>query len=549
MTTVETEVGDPCFLLTADAVRTSLDVLSAQWIHEDFLAYMLARRLGLAFDPTLSGQPEWRAGVASLASLEGGGSKPYYRPFTSRGTNGWLNANPAGSWSKASMGHRVPSQSIFEFPSKNHVSLKAGHAAAVLEHHLRGEPVGALALAVFFLKSRGFRSSGTAPTADDLIAHFRDEFGFPDDPLGNADFDLLCRDDSHEFLDAVGDGGLFERLDGVPEWAAEVPAGEGVRRTEVPVKRWRADEVGVESEVARTLQQFDTSDDEVALSVMSAVEMYGGAILSGPPGTGKTWYARKIALLLTDGNNDQVRFVQFHPSFQYEDFMEGYVGTDEGFKMKPRHFLDLCLEAGKVENSAKTYVLIVDELSRADPGRVFGEALTYIEKDKRGEDFDLASGRRISVPENLVILATMNPLDRGVDEVDQAFSRRFALIPMEPDRRALDGILAENNVEPWVQATVRELFEAINSRGASNPMLSVGHAYFAKVQDAASLDLVWTYQIRHLVDRACLHDPESRQAIYSVWESRSRAAPEPELAVAGGDADAADFVPPSTDDD
>lgn len=61
MTTVETEVGDPCFLLTADAVRTSLDVLSAQWIHEDFLAYMLARRLGLAFDPTLSGQPEWRA--------------------------------------------------------------------------------------------------------------------------------------------------------------------------------------------------------------------------------------------------------------------------------------------------------------------------------------------------------------------------------------------------------------------------------------------------------------------------------------------------------
>lgn len=93
------------------------------------------------------------------------------------------------------------------------------------------------------------------------------------------------------------------------------------------------------------------------------------------------------------------------------------------------------------------YILVIDELSRADVGRVFGEALTYVERTKRELPFNIASGDEIKVPSNLVILATMNPFDRGVDEVDSAFERRFAKVSMDPDREFLEGILGHNGMD------------------------------------------------------------------------------------------------------
>src|ERR1700752_4416883 len=94
-----------------------------------------------------------------------------------------------------------------------------------------------------------------------------------------------------------------------------------------------------------------------------------------------------------------------------------------------------------------SYVLVIDELSRADVGRVFGEALTYVERTKRELPFNIANGDLIKVPSNFVILATMNPFDRGVDEVDAAFERRFAKISMDPDKALLDEILTDNGMD------------------------------------------------------------------------------------------------------
>ena len=138
---------------------------------------------------------------------------------------------------------------------------------------------------------------------------------------------------------------------------------------------------------------------------------------------------------------------------------------------------------------------VIDELSRGDPGRVFGEALTYVEKSKRDIPFTLASGHAAVVPSNLIILATMNPFDRGVDEVDAAFERRFARIAMDPDRNILQSFLDGNEVQDPLRREIVRLFEMMNSRARSNPQAAVGHTFFTDVRDVASFASVWNHQL------------------------------------------------------
>ena len=166
-----------------------------------------------------------------------------------------------------------------------------------------------------------------------------------------------------------------------------------------------------------------------------------------------------------------------------------------------------------------TYVLVIDELSRADVGRVFGEALTYIERSKRGLKFTLPSGDLCSIPVNLYIIATMNPLDRGVDEVDAAFERRFAKWDMPPSADALEVILAGNGLDENTRRRLVQWFRRINNRTPTTPAAAVGHAYFSDVVDNQSLQDVWDYQLKYLVHRAFQYDPDSRTEMIRAWEA------------------------------
>lgn len=157
----------------------------------------------------------------------------------------------------------------------------------------------------------------------------------------------------------------------------------------------------------------------------------GGILFVGSPGTGKSWYARNIGILLADGERSRFREIQFHQSYQYDDFVEGYVPEKpSGFDLRPKHLLQMAEEAGKFE---KTHVLVIDEFSRTDPARVMGEAMTYIDPPMRGKEFSLRSGNKAMIPRNLVLFATMNPEDRSVDEIDDAMDRRWAKIRLTPD--------------------------------------------------------------------------------------------------------------------
>ncbi|MFQ8434115.1 AAA family ATPase [Amaricoccus sp. W119] len=164
----------------------------------------------------------------------------------------------------------------------------------------------------------------------------------------------------------------------------------------------------------------------------------------------------------------------------------------------------MCVEAA--ERPDITHVLLIDEISRCDVARVFGEALTYIETDKRGQEFTLASGSALSVPANLVILATMNPWDKGVDELDVALERRFAQINMPPSPAALRTILHEKKVDPALIDRLVEFFEAVQKQ--RDEMVHIGHAYLANCVDEASTRRAWEYRLLPFFKKACRLDDD-----------------------------------------
>lgn len=256
-------------------------------------------------------------------------------------------------------------------------------------------------------------------------------------------------------------------------------------------------------------------DHPMIQEITRLAEIYGGVILAGSPGTSKSFFAAATAKVMAGGDERRYRFVQFHASYQYEDFMFGFTPTETGFTKKEGPFLKLVLDAAA--DSERTYVLVIDELSRADVGRVFGEALTYVERSKRELPFTIASGKELTIPSNFVIIATMNPFDRGVDEVDAAFERRFAKITMDPDRELLEEILTDNGMDDLLMARLMAWFNRINAQAGTNPAAAVGHAYFSSASDEASLKDIWDYQLKYLVQRAFRRDQGAREAIESGW--------------------------------
>lgn len=295
-------------------------------------------------------------------------------------------------------------------------------------------------------------------------------------------------------------------------------------RSSEPLRSLSVEELGLEATADTSVDDKSAeysaispldNDDKVLMRVREAIgDGFAGIIFSGPPGTSKSEYAARIAYTLADGDGERVRFIQFHPSFQYEDFVEGFIPKEAGgFELKAKHFRNICETAAK--DRLHTYVLVIDEISRCDAARVFGEALTYIESSKRDMEFALASGTVMSIPKNLVILATMNPWDRGVDEVDIALERRFAHIDMPPDPTILQGLLSSGDFSAEQLMAITRFFEAIQR--LPNRFFHIGHAYFARAKDRGSLIRLWDLQLKHHFLRACRSNANEFGHVETLW--------------------------------
>ena len=239
-------------------------------------------------------------------------------------------------------------------------------------------------------------------------------------------------------------------------------------------------------------------------------------ILRGAPGTGKTYLAKEIALELTGGNEDQIGFVQFHPSYDYTDFVEGLRPVSNGdgaieFKLQDGIFKKFCQKArdAKKTGGQDNFVFIIDEINRGEISKIFGELFFSIDPDYRGEKGSVStqyanlheSDDKFYIPENVYIIGTMNDIDRSVDTFDFAMRRRFRFVEVTAESRLhiLDEKLGERAEE--AKTRLRNLNAAIENVQELNSHYHIGPSYFRNLKELDyDYELLWSDYLKPLLE-------------------------------------------------
>ena len=215
-------------------------------------------------------------------------------------------------------------------------------------------------------------------------------------------------------------------------------------------------------------------------------------ILQGPPGTGKTWLAKRLGMALVGHvvQEPQLRSVQFHPNLSYEDFVRGWRPSGNGgLVLHEGVFMQMVKAA--LEHPSQTHVLVIEEINRGNPAQIFGELLTLLEAGKRTPrdamqlcypDPD-GNHRPVYVPENMVVIGTMNIADRSLALVDMAFRRRFAFLDLEPclGNAWREWVVGTIQLEATAADTIQQRLEQLNSTISADSRLGkpfrIGHSY------------------------------------------------------------------------
>ena len=243
-------------------------------------------------------------------------------------------------------------------------------------------------------------------------------------------------------------------------------------------------------------------------------------IVYGPPGTGKTFIARKVARHVAGEN---VRIVQFHPSYSYEDFFEGLRPVVmEGsitYAVMPGPLI-LLAEAAQ-QDPDHPYVLIIDEINRADIAKVFGELYYLLEY--RGDKINLqySPEKEFLLPKNLYFIGTMNTADRSIALVDAAIRRRFPFIEMHPSEEPVSGVLA-SYLQSLGHGSERAdlLVELNNQLDGRLRDFQIGPSYLMRDEAATDEGLrrIWRHDILPLLEEQlfAMHDHEQIHANFSL---------------------------------
>lgn len=243
-------------------------------------------------------------------------------------------------------------------------------------------------------------------------------------------------------------------------------------------------------------------------------------IFYGPPGTGKTYLVKNMIDLVCQGDTSRYEWVQFHPSYTYEDFIEGIkpTGITENGSVKLELvngiFKELCIRAKKDKDNK--YYFIADEINRANLSAVFGETLSLIEADYRDDTnskkrnnlidtqysqieraivngdsnkedicYDKDYPGKFGIPKNVYFIGIMNDVDKSIDAFDLALRRRFKWVRKDCDTEVVRDFLneediKEESIEKYIKSIV-SLNKFISDELKLGKSYEFGHSFFMKI--------------------------------------------------------------------
>ncbi|MDG5790133.1 AAA family ATPase [Evansella sp. AB-P1] len=249
-----------------------------------------------------------------------------------------------------------------------------------------------------------------------------------------------------------------------------------------------------------------TGIEEVQMSRwLRSIERKKQAIIYGPPGTGKTFVGQEVAKYLVSGSDGFVELVQFHPSYSYEDFIQGIrpkVEENEtlSYVMEPGRFMDFCHKARTKDGMC---VLIIDEINRANLSRVFGELMYLLEY--RDQEIPLAGGEtRFRIPNNVRIIGTMNTADRSIALMDHAFRRRFAFLDLPPNYDVLVKYQGEQGKDV---SNLISVLKDINHEIADRNY-ALGISFFLVDDIKNELEDIWRMEIEPYLEEYFFDQPD-----------------------------------------
>ena len=252
-------------------------------------------------------------------------------------------------------------------------------------------------------------------------------------------------------------------------------------------------------------------EPEQLQEIIDDLQEKGQVIFYGPPGTGKTYVAREIAKECQRNGGD-FEIVQFHPSYSYEDFVEGFrprlINGQPGFELVQGPLRRIAEKARG--NRDANFVLVIDEINRGNVSKVLGELYFLLEYRNEAVQLQYSSyGETFSLPSNLWFICTMNTADRSIALMDAALRRRFYFTPFFPDKPPVEGLLRR-----WLQKRGQDIWIAdlvdLANKNLERDM-GVGPSYFMnhnQALDVGQARRIWNRAVMPYIEEQCFGDTE-----------------------------------------